>query len=358
MKRKQIYKLLTLFFFVQLLFIAIISKFPSFIERYYSNGLYPFISSNFRRAIGWIPFSIGDIYYFLLGVFLIISIARFFKSGFKNKRERLFRFGAYISIFYFLFNMFWGLNYYKDSLFNTLELEQKEYSLDDLLLLTDDLLELTKKTHLNLTENDTLKIQLQDSEEVIIQQVQTGYDQLSAKFPRFKYQHKSIKKSLFSLPLTYMGFSGYFNPISGEAQVDYLVPKINLPMISSHEVAHQLGFASESEANFIGFLAATHHTTDEFKFSGYSAALRYSILAVYGKDSVKGKQIINSLPKGIVKTFKESQEFWQSYQNRAEPFFKLFYDNYLKANQQKDGIKGYSKMVGLLVAYREKYGIE
>ena len=215
---------------------------------------------------------------------------------------------------------------------------------------------LTKKTHYAITKNDTLKINILDSEDTIIQQVHIGYDGLSTKFTQFKYQNKSIKKSLFSLPLTYMGFSGYFNPISGEAQVDYLVPKINLPMISSHEVAHQLGYASESEANFIGYLAATHHTNNYFKFSGYSTALRYAIRAVYGKDSIKGRQIIDSLPKGIIKTFKESQDFWRSYQNKAEPFFKLFYDNYLKANQQKDGMQGYSKMVGLLVAYREKYG--
>jgi len=358
MQKQQIHKLLTLFFIVQLLFITLISKFPSFVETYYSNGLYLFISSIFRTVLGWIPFSMGDIYYSLVGVFLIVSIFRFFKNGFKNKRQRFFKFGAYISLFYFLFNLFWGLNYYKDSLFNTLKLEQKAYSLDDLILLTDDLLKHTKRTHLNLTKNDTLKVELQESENALIQQVQIGYNELSVKFPRFKYKHKSIKKSLFSLPLTYMGFSGYFNPISGEAQVDYLVPKVNLPMISSHEVAHQLGYASESEANFIGFLAATHHTDDAFKFSGYSTALRYAIMAIYGKDSVKGKEIIDSLPKGIKKTFKESQDFWRSYQNKAEPFFKLFYDNYLKANQQKDGLKGYSKMVGLLVAYREKYGID
>ena len=357
MKRQQLYKYLTLFFFIQLLFIAFISKFPAFIEKYYSNGVYVFISSIFRTVLGWIPFSIGDIYYLLLALFILISMYRIIKSRFKNKRESLFRFGAYISIFYFIFHLLWGLNYYKESLFKTLALEQKEYSLEDLLLLTNDLLERTKETHLNITKHDTLKIQIQDSKEVIIQQVQTGYEQLSIKFPQFKYQHKSIKKSLFSLPLTYMGFSGYFNPISGEAQVDYLVPKVNLPMISSHEVAHQLGFASESEANFIGFLAATHHTRDEYKFSAYVTALRYSLAAVYGKDSLKGKQLIKDLPKGIKKTIKESQEFWKSYQNKAEPFFKLFYDNYLKANQQKDGMKGYSKMVGLLVAYREKYDL-
>ncbi len=358
MKKQNIYKILTLFLFIQVLFISIISKFPSAVERYYSNGIYPYISSIFRKVFGWIPFSMGDIYYFLLGIFLIASTYFFFRNGFKNIKESLFRLGAYLSIFYFFFNLLWGMNYYKDSLFNTLDLEQKEYSLNDLVALTNDLVFLTEKSHYAITKNDTLKINILDSEETIIQQVHTGYEHLSAKFTQFEYHNKSIKKSLFSVPLTYMGFSGYFNPISGEAQVDYLVPKINLPMISSHEVAHQLGYASESEANFVGYLAATHHTSDYFKFSGYSSALRYSIRALYGKDSIKGRQVIDSLPKGIIKTFKESQDFWRSYQNKAEPFFKLFYDNYLKANQQQDGLQGYSKMVGLMVAYREKYGLE
>ncbi|HEU4496459.1 MAG TPA: DUF3810 family protein, partial [Flavobacterium sp.] len=32
-------------------------------------------------------------------------------------------------------------------------------------------------------------------------------------------------------------------------------------------------------------------------------------------------------------------------------FFHYFYDTFLKANQQKDGLEGYSKFVGLLMGY-------
>ena len=51
-----------------------------------------------------------------------------------------------------------------------------------------------------------------------------------------------------------MGFSGYLNPFTNEAQVDILIPKYQLPTTASHEVAHQLGYAAENEANFIGIL--------------------------------------------------------------------------------------------------------
>ena len=358
MKKLALYQLLSLFLVVQLLLVKLVSNFPNQIEQYYSNGVYPLISKLFRWLFGWIPFSIGDIYYFLLGLVLIISIVQFIRHKFKDAKYHLFKFGAYLSVFYFLFHLLWGMNYHRNSLFQTLKLEQKEYTLEELTNLTHNLLDRVKQTQLLLVVNDTLRVEIPYSKNEIISKTELGYTALAKEYPQFKYQKTSLKKSMFSLPLTYMGFSGYYNPFSGEAQVDYLVPKVSLPMISSHEVAHQLGIASESETNFIGFLAATKSDDLYFNYSGYLMALRYSVAAIHFKDTLASKVIIDKIPKGVIKNIVESQDFWQSYQNDLEPFFKLFYDNYLKANQQKDGMKSYSKMVNLLVAYNIKYGVE
>ena len=70
MKKLALYQLLSLFLVVQLLLVKLVSNFPNQIEQYYSNGVYPLISKLFRWLFGWIPFSIGDIYYFLLGLVL------------------------------------------------------------------------------------------------------------------------------------------------------------------------------------------------------------------------------------------------------------------------------------------------
>ncbi len=357
MKKLTVYQILSLLLVVQILLVKLVSNFPNQIEYYYSNGIYPFISNIFRSFFGWIPFSVGDIFYFLVGLIFLISIIQYIKSRFKNTKQRLFKFGAYLSVFYFLFHILWGLNYHRNSLFQTLNLEQKEYTMEELTNLTHTLLHKLTQTHLQIVSNDSLKVEIPQSKAEIITRTVLGYEALAKEYPRYKYQKVSLKKSLFSVPLTYMGFSGYLNPISGEAQVDYLVPKVNLPMISSHEVAHQLGIASESEANFIGFLAATRSNDANFKYSGYLTALRYSVSAIHFRDSMASKEIIKKIPIGILKNIKESQDFWESYQNKAEPFFKLFYDNYLKANEQKDGMQSYSKMVNLLVAYNEKHGL-
>jgi hypothetical protein len=152
-----------------------------------------------------------------------------------------------------------------------------------------------------------------------------------------------------------MGFAGYLNPFTGEAQVDYLIPKTSLPMTSSHEVAHQLGIASESEANFIGFLAASFHDDKYFQYSAYLSALRYVLHDIYTYDPELFNIYIEKLPLGIKKNIRENQEFWRHYENPVEPFFKIFYHNYLKVNQQKSGLLSYNQMVGLLIAYDTKY---
>jgi len=355
MKKLTVYQLLSLALPVQILLVKIISYFPELIEHYYSNGLFPYISVFFRTIYGWIPFSIGDISYAIISVGFIIFSYRFIKNKLKNRKQQFFKLVAYLSLFYFIFHLFWGLNYYRTSLFKTLNIEEKEYTLNELIILTDTLLLKLKQTQLVLVTNDTVKVTIPYSRKALLNKTKLGYDMLAKEYPQYHYTKPSLKPSLFSLPLTYMGFAGYFNPLSSEAQVDILAPKINLPMTCSHELAHQLGFASESETNFIGFLAATKHKDAYFKYSGYLMAIRYSIGSIRYKDSTLAKKYFLKLPKGIHKNIKESDEFWKSYHNQAEPYFKFFYDNYLKANQQKEGIQSYSKMVNLLIAYQKEH---
>ena len=44
-----------------------------------------------------------------------------------------------------------------------------------------------------------------------------------------------------------MGFSGYLNPFTHEAQADDLMPLFNTPL-TAHEMAHQLGYAGRKRS--------------------------------------------------------------------------------------------------------------
>ncbi len=355
MKKENLFKILTALLFVQIGLVALFSKFPNQIENLYANGFYAYWSIFLRKLFGWIPFSIGDILYISVIIFIIRYLYLLIKSKRRNYKMLFFQVFGFFSIVYFLFYFFWGLNYSRIPLANKLALQLEPYQIEKLNIIADKLIVKVNQTHIQLVSNDTLKVDNPNTKNEILQKTVVGYKNLEKILPEYRYHPPSIKNSLWSLALTYMGFTGYLNPFTGEAQVNYLAPKYALPMTSSHEVAHQLGIASESEANFIGYLAATHHDDLYFQYAGYLAALRYVLLDIYRSDKDLYQLYIKKLNKGVLKNIKESRDFWASYENPAEPLFKLFYDNFLKYNQQKDGLESYNQMVALLVAYDKKH---
>jgi len=351
MNQKKVYKILTILLVMQWALIQIIAQFPNLIEKYYSNGIYIFISKFFRIIFGWIPFSIGDVLYFFIGVFLIKGFYSVIKSRKLSVKKTLLKVGAITSLIFFFFHLNWGINYLRQPLSKTLNFDKNSYTSTELEDFTKILILKTNEVHYSITNNDTLIVNNPFSKKQIRDNSKNAYKQLANKYPQFSFDTPSIKNSLFSIPLAYMGFAGYLNPITNEAQVNSLIPKNNYPATVCHEIAHQVGIASESEANFVGYMAAINSKDQYFNYAGYLMALRYCLYEVYRTNPSEFESLKPSINKGILKDMEQSQRFWKSYQNWSEKYFKWFYDSYLKANKQKDGIKGYNKMVSLLINY-------
>ncbi len=347
MKRKYI---LPLFLIIQILFLKIIAFFPEFVEQFYSNGLYVFVSKILRITLGIIPLSVGDILYGILILYLLKSIWNSRKTWKLEWKNNVLKVLSVLSMAYFLFHFLWAMNYYRQPLFEKMEIE-REYTDADLLDFTKNLIAKTNEIQFLITKNDSLKVVFPYSNEQVFEMNLNGYQILSNQYVFFDYKNPSIKKSLFSLPLTYMGFGGYLNPFTNEAQVNYLMPMYNSPTTSCHEMAHQMGFASESECNFIGFLASVKNKDLYFQYSGYSFALRYCLSNWYVRDEKIYDQLLKTVHPGILKNYQESEDFWKQYDTIIDKGFHAFYDNFLKLNQQKDGMEGYSKFVNLMVNY-------
>lgn len=351
MQNNKTYKILSLLLIMQWAFVQIIAQYPNFIEKYYSNGVFQSLSKMNRIIFGWLPFSLGDVLYALVIVIFFKNIYAAFKHKKYSLKNTLFKIGGIASVVYFLFHLFWGLNYFRPSLFDKFSYKKGSYSVEELTSFTDALIVKINTTHRLSTKNDTLIISSEFNKKELKNKAALAFLELEKKHPQFGYNTTSVKHSIFSLPLTYMGFSGYLNPITLEAQINSLNPKSTYPATVCHEIAHQIGTASESEANFIGYLAAINAKDPYINYSGYLMALRYCLFEVYQKDASNFEVLKNKLNTGILKDMKNNQDFWRSYQNWSEKYFKLFYDSYLKVNKQKDGIQGYNKVVLLLINY-------
>ena len=336
---------------MQWAFIKIVGQYPSFVENYYSDGLYIYISRFLRFMLGWIPFSVGDLLYLFIGYMFIKACYVAIRQRKIHLIDTFFKIGATISVVFFFFQLNWGLNYLRQPLSQKLNLKKTSYNSDELIQFTNKLILKTNEIHQSLAKSDTALIENKMTKAEIKEISNDAFNQLSLKIPAFKYQNKSVKHSIISVPLTYMGFAGYLNPITNEAQVNSLIPKNSYPATLCHEIAHQLGFASESEANFLGFLAAVHSKDLYYNYSGYMMALRYCLFEISRHNPEVFKSLKNEINLGIKKDMRQNQKFWRSYQNWSEKYFKIFYDSYLKANKQKEGIQSYNKMVALIINF-------
>lgn len=336
----------------QYFIVKTLANFPEFIETYYSNGLYQFTSKALRYAFGWLPFSIGDLLYTFAGIYIIRWFILNRKRIIKDTKAWLIDVLSAVSVVYFAFHIFWGLNYYRLPLHKSLNIDNT-YNTEELVKVTEQLIKKSNRLQLKIGKIDSIKVKIPYSKKELLSKSSNGYAELAKTYPSLAHTPSSLKRSLYSLPLTYMGFSGYLNPFTNEAQVDGLIPLHQYPTTAGHEKAHQIGYAAENETNFIGSLAAIYNDDVYFQYSGYIFALKYCLNEVYKRDKEIHKSLVLKINKGILLNYRESYEFGLAYENPLEPLFKFFYGNFLKANNQAKGIESYSYVVALLVNYFE-----
>lgn len=318
--------------------VKILSFFPSFITVVYSEAIYPEISALRWRFFGQISFSVGDVIYVITG-FCIIYF-------FVKQKEKTLPFvvnylAKCVTFFYLFFNLLWGFNYYRIP-FSEIKNINYEYSYLDLLSFTYYTIDNANQLHLDLVQNDCIKVEYPYEIAEIFQKAEV-------------FQHKLYtKKSLISLPLSYMGFGGYINPFTCESQVNQYLPKYLLPTVALHEMAHQIGYASESEANYIAYHKARVHSDLYFRYSAELFALRYCMRQIEKQNPQDYQKLSVLIYKGVWKSFNESKAFKEKFQTPLDVFFDYFYHYFLKVNAQEEGIGEYSKFLGLLINEHNK----
>lgn len=342
---------------LQLLFIQWVAKHPLWVEKWYSHGLYPLAAILYRSLYGWIPFSVGDLMYlsFLFGAFYgLFKYGSYIRLHFWKSITNCI---AALAVLHLTFYLSWGLNYFRIPLKKTLELDENFTTLE-LLSLAEKLALDSNKLQQEITGDSLNPVTIPYQTNEIYVQTIAGYQELGLETPLLRYSTPSLKSSLISKGLSYMGYGGYLNPFTGEAQVNHLLPSYRLPVVSAHEVGHQLGYSAENETNFVGYLATRQHPDPYFRYSASTFALNYCLLELNRRDSLARKKITRLINPGVKANFAESNAFWKRYENPLEPIFKALFNRYLEANKQKDGIASYNRIVGLLVAqYRREKSI-
>ncbi len=340
-------------------FIQLFSGHPKWVETYYSTLIYPYISLVLRFSTGWLSISIGDLLY----VFCILSFVYYLYKRIKRFRKQqlnwqiclqaIFSFLNFLCIVYIVFNFLWGLNYRREGIATQLNIQSNEtYTTSDLQNLTCDLLEAINAARLALGDS----LISYPTHEQSFSMCEDAYQAISTKIPFFSYKIPSVKSSLLTEVVSNAGYAGYFNPFTGEAQINTDLPEFVIPFVAAHEMAHQLGYASESEANFVSYLVCSQSSN---KWLRYSAL--FELFSIANNELLETDfwaAVLNL--KTLHPLVKRDKRIYRNYllgkQSYIEPVMKNMYHQYLKANAQQSGIDSYNEVTAWVIAYTKKYG--
>jgi len=354
-----IYKLLTLLaLIITFIFLRVSSRFTDIIENVYARHFYKNISLILSKISSIFPFSLSEI---LIPVFIsliILLIVKNYKNIITSLKlcpfyftlSSLFIIAVTVLGVLIIFISSWGLNYYRKPL---LSYQKEAYSLHQ-----EDLLKLAYilSSEASLLKSEIMESDINYTTSEINDLVYDEYKNVFDEYPFLEMKYSKAKPIGVSKLFLYFNISGIYSPFTSEANFNKLVPKFSMPFVISHEVSHQIGIAYEDEANFLAYLAC-YNSND--KYMNYSAAfmgLLYVMSALDKNDDYK--QFINSVNEDVIKDIKYYYSFWQKYDKPIASVASKINDTYLKANNQKDGIKSYSRVVRLLAYYRLKNSTE
>lgn len=367
------FKYLSLLLFPIALFINYLSsKFPGLVDKYYSSYINKYMVTTLSKLSGIFPISLYEVTMYIIVsciviviIRIIIAIAKDKKIVFSLVKNYILNILSIVSIIYFLFIILWGINYNRTPLetiiianynkTNNENILTKKHSVDDLINLYNYLIDNANETRKEVSENKHGIMTCNTPYKETISRAQLGIDNIDYFIPQLSGDYSTPKYVLSSKLMCYTGITGIYFPFTGEANINIAVPDLYIPSTTLHEMAHQRGFASEDEANFIGYLASINHPDADFKYSGYILALNHTANALYKVDYNSYKNLSKRISTSVLMDLKNNQEFWKKYEGKVDEISSKFNDSYLKANGVKDGSASYGKMVDLLLTYYYLY---
>ncbi len=328
---------------------------PVLVEKLYSKAIYPPIGKILSSVSGILPFSLAELLVILVpAAFIAYTVSALIKSFRRRSFVNLINYAVNIlviaSIAFFSFIGVWGLNYYRQPFASIAGLEVSPASVKELESLCRSLIDRANTLRPAVSVNSAGNVDIPGNTRDILNNCYKGYDAIAGSYPELAGKYGNPKPVLLSGLMNYTGICGVYFPFTGEANVNVSIPEATLPSTAAHEMAHQRGFSREDEANYIAYLACTNHPDMDYRYSGVLLALVNSMNALYRSDAELFQKLCESYSEAVRGDLDEINRFWKQYEGPVEKAADRMNNTYLKANNQKDGVRSYGRMVDLLIA--------
>ena len=251
---------------------------------------------------------------------------------------------------YALFCLMWGVNYWTDSFQDRSGITAQPVAAEDLEAVTAYFAQQLADTADSVPrdENGVYAV----PKEQILAESRLVYGGVTELFPFLDFRDTGVKAVGCSRFMSIMGFTGVYFACIGESNVNVDSPACLLPSTVAHELAHQRGIAWEQECNFLGVLASVTSGMPDYVYSGWLLGFIHLGNALYETDPEAYWAIRNALPETVSADLRDNNAYWDQFRdNVVEKVSDTVYDAALKSYGDANGMKSYSMVVELLVAY-------
>ena len=251
---------------------------------------------------------------------------------------------------YALFCLMWGVNYWTDSFQDRSGITAQPVAAADLEAVTAYFAQRLADTADSVPrdENGVYAV----PKEQILAESTAVYGGVTEQFPFLDFRDTGVKAVRCSRFMSIMGFTGVYFACIGESNVNVDSPACLLPSTVAHELAHQRGIAWEQECNFLGVLASVTSGMPDYVYSGWLLGFIHLGNALYETDPEAYWAIRNALPETVRADLRDNNAYWDQFRdNVVEKVSDTVYDAALKSYGDANGMKSYSMVVELLVAY-------
>ena len=336
----------------------ITAHYPGFIEAYYSRSLFHGIRWILDHTIALLPFPFLYVLIILLIFFLGKGIWRFFRADtpiLHRLGQSILTLLAITSGLLFFFQLFWGYNYNRIPVEKQLSLEPKSLELEEL---EEELAySLSQAMHYRamLTKDTLGALVFESAGSKMEEPIRKEIEKMLKRIDYPDSGHPRLRLLYPKGSLLVWNTAGFYNPLTGECQVDPGLHPIQIPFVMAHEFSHAYGFTDEGSCNFLAWLACTQSKDPLLQYSANLSYWRYLASSFRRGWRSRYGPYFDSLPAGFVADLRAINENSNSYPEFFPELRYAAYDTYLKSQGVKEGIKSYSRMVLLCRAWRRQH---
>ena len=247
------------------------------------------------------------------------------------------------------FCLLWGVFYGADSFQDKSGLTARGGTVEELTALTERFAREVSAAGDQVQRDENGCFAVPRSE--IFAEAMSAYDGVVQVFDCLKKPAVMPKAFVSSRGMSYLDFSGFYFPFTGEANLNDESPAAYLPANICHEMAHQQGIAAEQECNFVAIMAATSADSAAYRYAGYLMGYVHLSNALCRVDQAAWQTIRDSLPDAVRADLRQNSAYWAQFDGLVNTAATKVYDGFLKSNGLTDGVQNYGTVVDLLLAY-------